>query len=96
MTGDFVDGSSATGVLAIVNSRMNTYYYLIRSDKLTLQESLSGVVGGEYFVSVFLVEEDEMPFERAASKPRAVSVANSEFQVRKYSLLSTYIHCVIR
>ena len=92
MTGDFVDGSSATGVLAIVSSNMNTYYYLIRSDKLTLQESISGVVGGEYIVSVFLLEEDGMPFERVASKPRAVSVANSEFQVRKCSLLSTYIH----
>ena len=78
MTGDFIDGSTATGLLTIVISTSEIFYYLIErgSDQLHIEGSIQAVVGGEHSISFFFVEESGLPFERAASTPKVVSVEN--------------------
>ena len=80
MSGDFIQESTATGLLAIIGNGPITYYHLlVRPNWPTLRGSISGMVGGDYFISVFTIEENGMPFVRVVSKPRVVSIAGSKF-----------------
>ena len=80
MTGDFINGSTATGLLTIVISTSEIFYHLIErgSNQLHIEGSLQGVVGGELSISFFVVEESGLPFNRTASTPKVVSVENSK------------------
>ena len=80
MTGDFIEGSTATGVLvAILTTSENLYLHLITRDGDQLQfGAVSDVVGGQYFVSVFVMEQTGLPFNRTAVVPHIVSVMNSK------------------
>ena len=73
MTGDFIDGSTATGLLIIIYSLTNdTNVHYITGG------SISGLAGGVYKTSVFVVEENGLPFERVATSPKLVAVETSK------------------
>ena len=79
VTGDFTNGSSATSVLIIIYStdNHNNIYYTISSlstEGQTLVTNISGLPSGPYNVSVFVLEENGLPFNRSASTPRNVLV----------------------
>ena len=79
VTGDFINGSSADSILAIIYStdNHNDIYYTISSlstEGETLVTNISGLPSGPYNVSIFVLEEDGLPFNRSASTPRNVSV----------------------
>ena len=79
VTGDFIDGSMATGVLvAVVNGATDVQHHLIsREDSVNgIDGVISGLPGGQYTVSVFVVGEDRLPFERVAATPRRAFVEN--------------------
>ena len=80
MTGDFIGGSTATGLLTIVISTSKIFYHLIErgSDQLHIEGSIQGVVGGEHSISFFVVEESGLPFNRTASTPQVVCVKNGK------------------
>ena len=79
MTGDFIDGSTATGVLVIV-SNPDIFYHLIKreSSHLHVDSTIPGVVGGKHSISFFVVEENGLPFNRIASMPKVVDVQNGK------------------
>ena len=81
MTGDFIDGSTATGVLTVYISTSNNiiFYHLTKrgKDQLHFDGVVQGVGGGNHIVSFFVVEESGLPFNRAASTPKFVSVQKS-------------------
>ena len=79
VTGDFINGSSATSMLAIIYStdNRNGIYYTISSlstAEETLATNISGLPSGPYNISVFVLKEDGLPFNRSASTPRSVLV----------------------
>ena len=78
VTGDFIQGSTATGVLVIIVNDSDIEHHLISkgSNENEVEGIISGLAGGQYTVSVFVVGKDGLPFERAATKPRSVSVEN--------------------
>ena len=79
VTGDFIKESVASGVLvAIVNESDHVKHHMIRRDgnKSEIDRNLSGLASGQYTVSVFIVDENDLPLGRAASRPRYVSVEN--------------------
>ena len=83
VTGDFINGSSATSVLAIIYStdNRNGVYYTISSlstAEETLVTNISGLPSGSYNVSVFVLEENGLPFNRSASTPRSVLVGEHQ------------------
>ena len=86
MTGDFIDGSTATGLLIIIYSLTNDsdvhYIYIARGSMLQQSKSVdmnvTGLAGGEYSISVFVVEENGLPFERVATSPKLVAVETSK------------------
>ena len=83
MTGDFVNSSPATSILAIIYStdNRNDIYYTISSlstEGETLVTNISSLPSGLYNVSVFVVEEEGLPFNRSASTPRSVLVGEHQ------------------
>ena len=76
VTGRFVEGSPATGVLVIVSGDSGVIYYIgSRNDS---EVTIPGLAGGEYTVSVFVVEENGLPFERAAIIPEHLLLETSK------------------
>ena len=77
MTGDFIPGSLAIGILIVVHSaddNSNINYRLIhRSNIHTTTSSMTNLPSGQYKVSVFVVEGNGLPINRSAATPRNVS-----------------------
>ena len=78
VTGEFIQGSSATGVLVTIVNATNLEHHLISRDDSGngIDSVISGFPGGQYTVSVFVISKDGLPFERAATKPRRITVEN--------------------
>ena len=77
VTGDFINGSSAIGILSIVyspNNDSNIYYHFTSHSDIMHMTTVSGLPGGCYKISVFVVEDSGLPFNRSATTPRNVSV----------------------
>ena len=81
VTGDFINGSTATGLLIIIYSLTNdSDVHYITGGSTSQQPSVSvpGLAGGEYGISVFVVEENGLPFKRVATSPKLVAVETSK------------------
>ena len=78
VTGEFIQGSTATGVVIAVLALSEINFYLLTSDrrKLELNGTISSVAGGEYYVSVFVMDENGLPFSRTATIPQNVTAIN--------------------
>ena len=71
VTGDFIEGSTATGVLLIVYSIQTDIQYNINSEHQDENTVIivNGLTGGQYGVSVFDMENG-LPFSRVATLPQ--------------------------
>ena len=74
MTGDFISGSSAIGILAIVYSNDSNIHYKFLPHSEIPMGIVSGLLDGQYEVSIFVVEENGLPFSRSATIPRNVTL----------------------
>ena len=81
MTGDFIEGSTATGVLVIIYSRANdpNIYYISNNTTRNVDVSMTGLSGTKYEVSTYALENG-LPFPRAVGLPKNISVNNSDNQ----------------
>ena len=79
VTSDFLNESTATGILGVIHSTPEIVYHLIKRERYALHvaDTIGGVGGGDHSVSVFVVEENGLPFNRTASIPKHVTVENS-------------------
>ena len=80
VTGDFIPGSLAIGILVVVyladyNTIIN-YYFIHRFS--VCMSSPTNLPNGQYKVSVFVVEENGLPFNTSAITPRNVSLTESK------------------
>ena len=80
VTGYFIQGSTASGVLVAILTRSEIYFHLLSRirGQPHLEGTISNVVGGQHNVSVFVVEENGLPFSRTASVPEVVFIKNSK------------------
>ena len=60
----------------IILSTSEVHYHLVQreSSGLRVDDTIANVIGGDHVVSVFVVEENGLPFTRTVSTPRIVSV----------------------
>ena len=78
VSGRFVEGSPSTGVLVIASGDSGVHYHIsTRDGGVSHAVTIPGLAGGEYTVSVFVVEENGLPFERAAMLPDHLSIETS-------------------
>ena len=83
MTGDFIPGSSAIGILIVIywadnDSNMIKYHFVHRSN-IRRTIAMTNLPRGQYKVSVFVVEENGLPFSRSATTPRNLYLFEREF-----------------
>ena len=76
VTGDFIQGPTATGVLVATLSTSGINFHLLLRERNQIHDTISNVEGGPHYVSVFVVEENGLPFIRAATIPQLVVVVN--------------------
>ena len=74
VTGDFIDGSTATGLLILIYSLTDDSdtYYIYKNYEQNVVASVTGLTGSHYGVSVFVVEKNGLPFSRVAAIPSLV------------------------
>ena len=95
VSGIYTEGSPATGVLVIVSGDSDSYYQIATRDGSDIQEAtITGIAGGEYSVSVFVVEENGLPFERVTTVPNRLSVERSK-QSWTQNLTACHAFCLI-
>ena len=75
MTGDFIDGSTATGVLLILYSLTNDNdtSYIVERFKQSIDINVTGLTGTQYGVSVFALDNGQV-FPRVVALPKHVTV----------------------
>ena len=80
VTGDFVEGSRSTnGIFLITYSPTNdsdVLYVAKQTERNDISMDITGLIGTEYGVSVFVLE-DGLPFQRVAASPKSVAVATN-------------------
>ena len=83
ITGKFIPDSPSVGIAVAVLSTSesnNISFYLLRREENQLDNEgvLSNIRGGQYIVSVFVVDQTGLPFSNAATIPQTV-VVNGNF-----------------
>ena len=84
MTGYFIQGSTAIGVLIVtINDTNGTQYHLYHcnGDDVQVEGTISGLAGGDHRVSAFILEQSGYPFNRTATTPKSVFVMNGKWNV---------------
>ena len=82
LTGDFIQGSAAIGVLIItINGTNGTQYHLYHrnGDNAQVEDTISELAGGNHRVSAFVLEQSGYPFNRTATTPKSVFVMNGKW-----------------
>ena len=81
VTGDFIEGSTATGVLLIIYARANdsNVHYILSNTTQNIDARVAGLTGTEYEVSTYALENG-LPFPRAVGLPQLVSVNTGDNQ----------------
>jgi hypothetical protein len=76
ITGNFIPDSPAAGVVVAVLSISEVSFYLLRRERNRLHNEgiLSNVRGGQHMVSVFVMDQTGLPFNKAATIPQNVVV----------------------
>ena len=102
MTGSFTDDSTATGVLVIVIGDSEVIYHKASKDGTDKIKGalITGLAGGEYSISVFVVEENRLPFERVATSPKLVAVETSKIVLvddlfNVYTVISKHLDDIV-
>ena len=81
VTGEFISGATATGVLVVVyslnSSSSQDIHYIAKQakgDRISL--NVTGLIGVEYGVSTFALENG-LPLSRVVTTPRNIAISNS-------------------
>ena len=77
--GNFINESNATGVFVIIyshNVEPVVYYRLLKRDQQKVTASVAGLPGGQYGISLFVVENG-LPLKTTATKPKLVVVGSA-------------------
>ena len=82
MIGEFIQASTAIGILiaTVVTSEINFHFLLQERDQLkfNFDGRVSNVEGGQHYISMFIVEENGLPFSRTAITPQVVVVVKGK------------------
>ena len=78
VTGDFIPGSLAIGILIVVyladNDSNTIKYHFVHHSNIHRTITMINLPGGQYKVSIFVIEGNGLPFNRSATTPRNVSL----------------------
>jgi hypothetical protein len=88
VSGVFVQGASAVGILIIVYrldhvNLSSVYYFEALETTITnaITTTVTGLSDGHYGISIFILEDNGLPFHRSASAPKSLFVQNGKGQI---------------
>ena len=85
ITGEFIRGSTSIGVLAVmvpIDTKLDPVYrFITRQSTTSLGVEDIRVSGGDYSISVFVIEESGLPFARTASAPISVTARGGKYDL---------------
>ena len=85
ITGAFIRGSTSIGVLAVmvpIDTQLDPIYrFITRESTTSLGVEDNRVPGGDYSISVFVVEESGLPFTRTVSAPINVTARGGKYDL---------------
>ena len=84
VTGDFIPGSLAIGILVLIYSADNIINYHFIPRFSIPMSFLTNLPRGQYKVSVFVIEGNGLPFNRSATIPRKISLTESKLHHNYY------------
>ena len=96
VSGVFVQGATAMGILVIIypldHVNLNMYYFEAFKAMITnvITTTITGLSAGQYGISVFILEDGGLPFNRSATAPKRLFVQNGKGQIKCIQL---YITC---
>ena len=95
VTGDVIDTLSSIGILIIVYSLTDDYnsYYNYLPYPLSLSGAsftVEGLPANRYGVSIFVTEENGLPYFRAAATPRKIDVEGIDSIAIKYRIAGNF------
>ena len=94
VNGNFTNDSTVTGILIVVIGHSDVYYSKATRDGDSVQyRIITGLPGGSYNISIFVMEENGLPFERVATVPKPVIVERSKSGCTHSIIKIT--HCII-
>ena len=97
MTGDFIPGSLAIGILIVVYSANNDSdtikYHFIHRSNIRRTITMTNLPSGQYKVSVFVVEGNGLPFKRSATTPRNLSLIERKLHTFIIVIIIRYVKC---
>ena len=88
LSGVFVRGATAMGILVIIypldHVNLNVYYFEAFETMITntIATTVTGLSAGQYGISVFILEDGGLPFNRSASAPKILFVQNGKGQIK--------------
>ena len=89
--GDFVTGTSATSALLIIYSNELTRYHLaLCGDNGRLDTTIPNLPGGTYKVSVFTIEENDLPFGRVVTRPITIHVSSNSSKTNPECIITQH------
>ena len=75
VNGCLIHGSNGVGALVIVYSSRRVYHsFSTPPNQCVIVAKVSGLVRGHYQVSLFMVEEGGLPFNRSAIVPQNITI----------------------
>lgn len=100
VSGVFVQGATAVGILVIIypldHVNLNVYYFeAFETITNTIATTVTGLSAGQYGISVFILEDGGLPFNRSASAPKRLFVQNGKGQIKciqLYIVTCGYFH----
>ena len=97
VTGDFIPGSLAIGILIVVYSANNDSdtikYYFIHRSNIRRTITMTNLPSGQFKVSVFVVEGNGLPFKRSATTPRNLSLIERKLHTFIIVIIIRYVEC---
>ena len=88
IAGVFVQGATAMGILVIIypldHVNLNVYYFEAFKTMITntIATAVTGLSAGQYGISVFIIEDGGLPFNRSATAPKRLFVQNGKGQIK--------------
>ena len=97
VTGNFIDRSTAIGLLVIVYSLTNdsdVHYLSGRVHSQMIEANMSGLTDSQYNVSIFVIEENGLPLSRVAALPILIKNNSTGNKLNMY-VWHSRLHCNI-
>jgi hypothetical protein len=92
VTGNLIEGSTIVGIVVAIqrSNDIRVLFFLFAG----YNANIVGLHGGQYWISVFIVEENGLPYGKIATKQQLISVSDGKYATMATAILLP-LSCII-